>query len=217
MSQLCHIQAAEPGGPRFNSGMTNEERRNRNNLILLCYEHHVETDNEGAWPVHRLRQIKAVHEARFEAAIQRIAASTITDITKSVRAQRPQTSQQLNDRLGWGLSQEQLAESLSALLRVFEALRKVAPDTREVLLIVIERGSKPYWSSAEDVGLPLVELKQVTSVDRGILLGHIDTLRRYRLAYLQDDEERSDLKDYCQRADIELRSLVIDLRFDLLD
>lgn len=33
IGQICHIEAAEAGGERFNPNMTNEERRSFDNLI----------------------------------------------------------------------------------------------------------------------------------------------------------------------------------------
>ncbi len=36
VGQLCHIEGAEPGGERFNSHMTNEDRRQFENLMLMC-------------------------------------------------------------------------------------------------------------------------------------------------------------------------------------
>ena len=35
IGQLCHIEAAEDGGPRFNANMSNEERRAYENLMLI--------------------------------------------------------------------------------------------------------------------------------------------------------------------------------------
>jgi hypothetical protein len=43
VGEVCHIEAALPGGERFNKAMTNEERRHRSNLLLMCHDHHVET------------------------------------------------------------------------------------------------------------------------------------------------------------------------------
>jgi hypothetical protein len=40
IAQICHIEAAEEGGERFNQNMTNEQRRSAANLMLMCYEHH---------------------------------------------------------------------------------------------------------------------------------------------------------------------------------
>src|SRR6266436_3851282 len=41
---VCHVEAAEPEGERFNPNMDNEQRRSFDNLILLCPTHHTETD-----------------------------------------------------------------------------------------------------------------------------------------------------------------------------
>ena len=46
IGQICHIEAAEENGERFNSNMTNEDRRSFENLMLMCYEHHTKTNNE---------------------------------------------------------------------------------------------------------------------------------------------------------------------------
>ena len=36
VGEVCHIEAAEPGGQRYNPASTNEERRGARNLILIC-------------------------------------------------------------------------------------------------------------------------------------------------------------------------------------
>lgn len=66
IAQVCHIEAAEEGGERFNKNQTDEERRQYENLLILCYPHHVETNDVNAYPVQRLLEIKAVHEQNFE-------------------------------------------------------------------------------------------------------------------------------------------------------
>lgn len=65
IGQLCHIEAAEPGGERFNANMTNEQRRSAPNLMLMCYPHHQETNNVALFPVGRLKEMKSNHERRF--------------------------------------------------------------------------------------------------------------------------------------------------------
>ncbi|CAL2105501.1 conserved hypothetical protein [Tenacibaculum sp. 190524A02b] len=45
IGKICHIEAANKNGPRFNKKMDNDERRSYNNLILLCDEHHRIIDN----------------------------------------------------------------------------------------------------------------------------------------------------------------------------
>lgn len=65
MLQICHIEAAEEGGERWNSNSDAEERRSFENLILLCPNHHVETNDEKKFSVEILREIKSNHEAKM--------------------------------------------------------------------------------------------------------------------------------------------------------
>lgn len=65
IAQVCHIHDALPGG-RFVETMSNEERRKPENLILLCYQHHIKTDNVAAFPPESLVEMKRVHEMKSE-------------------------------------------------------------------------------------------------------------------------------------------------------
>lgn len=58
---VCHIEAAEVEGERFNLSMTNEERRHYDNLIVLCPTHHSETDDVDRYPVPALKKMKLDH------------------------------------------------------------------------------------------------------------------------------------------------------------
>ena len=64
IGQLCHIEAANPGGPRFNEQQSDDERRAYENLILLCYPHHIETDDAEAFSVQQLKDMKTEHEQK---------------------------------------------------------------------------------------------------------------------------------------------------------
>jgi hypothetical protein len=65
IGQLCHIEAAEPGGERFNPGMTNEQRRSAANLMLMCYPHHRQTNDVVKYSATDLKRMKAAHEHRY--------------------------------------------------------------------------------------------------------------------------------------------------------
>ncbi len=63
VNEICHIEAVSPKGARYNSTMTDEERRYFDNLILLCDEHHKMIDNNpDEYPVSLLNQWKQNHE-----------------------------------------------------------------------------------------------------------------------------------------------------------
>lgn len=82
IAQLCHIEAAAPGGPRFNPAMSDEERPSDSNLILLCYRHHVETDDIAMFPVGRLHEMKRSHELQFAGEPFAISDETVGKITR---------------------------------------------------------------------------------------------------------------------------------------
>lgn len=65
IAQVCHIEAALEGGERYNPEGNDEHRRSYENLLILCYPHHVETDDVDEYPVERLLQIKTKHEQMF--------------------------------------------------------------------------------------------------------------------------------------------------------
>jgi hypothetical protein len=66
IGQVCHIEADKPGGPRYNSAQTDEERQAFENLILMCANHHKVIDsNPETYTVARLKEIKASHEKRY--------------------------------------------------------------------------------------------------------------------------------------------------------
>jgi hypothetical protein len=72
VSKICHIEAAEKGGARYNPNMTDDERRHYNNLILLCDECHSIIDNkenEGKYPVELLKHWKLEHESKAHAKL----------------------------------------------------------------------------------------------------------------------------------------------------
>lgn len=62
---ICHIEAAEEGGERYNPDQTDDERRDFPNLILLCPTHHTITNNVVNYPVKILKAMKSIHEAKY--------------------------------------------------------------------------------------------------------------------------------------------------------
>jgi len=64
-SNICHIEAASPGGERYNANSTDDYRRSYENLILLCSKHHTETNNIDKYTVDVLKKMKREHEAKF--------------------------------------------------------------------------------------------------------------------------------------------------------
>lgn len=64
-SNICHIEAANIGGERYNPNMTDPQRADYLNLILLCVQHHDETNDVDKYTVDVLKEMKTKHEAEM--------------------------------------------------------------------------------------------------------------------------------------------------------
>ncbi|MEL4419341.1 hypothetical protein [Shewanella algae] len=62
IGEICHIEAANEDGERFNPNQSNEDRRHISNLVLMCPTHHKVTNNVEIYDVETMRGIKAYHE-----------------------------------------------------------------------------------------------------------------------------------------------------------
>ncbi len=241
IAQLCHIEAAEPGGERFNSAMDNEQRRNFSNLLLLCYEHHVVTNNVVDYPVERLQRMKREHEERYTTAIDSILAISnagplplIADDRDFMPFSPPATMQAF-------LAQDNPPASAPDQVReVMAILRNIPARTRSFASICLGRAEMsegPFgWVCA-----PLHEVENAISTSfngsrrslRNDIAGHLETLRRYDVG-INDEEghfcfrkyrrgEDPDwnvwgaIRQFCESKGISLHRVIVDLRFDLLD
>jgi len=66
ISNICHIEAAEAGGKRYNPDSDDDYRRSFKNLILLCPNHHTEIDNTDKYTVADIQAMKKKHEEKFQ-------------------------------------------------------------------------------------------------------------------------------------------------------
>lgn len=69
--EVAHIAAERADGPRGDSSLAQSDRNHENNLLLLCYQHHVEIDERPAeYSEEQLVEISRAHQSwlseRFE-------------------------------------------------------------------------------------------------------------------------------------------------------
>lgn len=245
LAEICHIEGAKSGGERFNPQMTNETRRAASNLMLMCHDHHVETNDVVEFPVERLRDIKAEHEAVFadtppllsddalEAAVKEIVESDIVDRTDRVTLHLPQTLAEFSEVLELEETPDELQRDIALMTPHLEALRRIPIDTRAIFAIVIDRGSDYYGAQR----VPAHELDGVTGLSFNEIKLHVATLRRYGLASFEEEDEDygnpttmwvktinvdgwdfwGPIRTFCQAKEFECKRLINELRFDRLD
>ncbi len=68
-SNICHIEDANQSthkADRYNPNMTDAERSDFDNLILLCPNHHIETNDPNKYSVENLKKMKRDHETMIK-------------------------------------------------------------------------------------------------------------------------------------------------------
>jgi hypothetical protein len=222
VGQVCHIEAAEPGGERFNPTMTNAQRAAFDNLMLMCYKHHVVTNDVAAYTVERLKHMKAQHEAAYADAENKLAGG-FADLTQAQELLLPRTYAKMREV--WDLSENDDIGSL--YVDYAQRLQQVTPAARELLLVLSRR------SEAGEVRLS--ELRAVTGTSGDEIVAAIHLLEKHRLASVDEPEYGNDeilrpffrakghddvlsyLKEFAEKSGRSLDEIVVHLRFDLLD
>jgi hypothetical protein len=120
IGEICHIEAAEQGGLRYNSAQTDKERAGYNNLIVLCGNHHKVIDNPdniNKYTVDALKEMKENHENNYiyepykvsQAIIEKILSNAIQQSTEQNYSQNVTTT---NQNLGNGTQQVTIAREV---------------------------------------------------------------------------------------------------------
>lgn len=79
IGRICHIEAANKKGERYNEKSNDETRRDFDNLILLCDKHHTLTNDIDTYEVSVLQKMKAEHEKKFLNNKYKVTEDTIVD------------------------------------------------------------------------------------------------------------------------------------------
>jgi len=230
IAQLCHIEAAMAGGPRFNPEQTNEERRSFDNLLLLCHAHHKITDDENKFSVDRLKEIKDKHEAKFTNIEDKILSS-IVDQTTINELEKTNSLKRLHDVLDWGLNQEQLSECVHEFNEFASRLYKLPVQTRQLIEVILKRKQE-----RETIGIivHIAEIAAVTGRGPEDLSKHFEILEKYGFITGIDRSEYGtpitvlrdlhsgwpvwgDLIQFSQKTGNSLYELIVDLKFTILD
>lgn len=225
VGQVCHIEAAMPGGERFNPSQTNEERRAFPNLMLFCYDHHIETNNVEKFTVKRLKKMKRDHEKKFSDATEKLLISTISDMTLLQEYEYCKTLNNINKVLEWDNSEEELLSVVPIFNELVDRLRKLTPNTRNVFSIMVVR--------AKGSEVSLNEIKDVTGCSQTEMVNIVSTLERNEIISEPEKNEYllpvsyfkeykmwdmwSTIKEYSELSSISLEEIITNMRFSLLD
>ncbi len=229
VGQICHIEAAEEGGERFNAERRNEERRAFSNLMLLCYPHHVETNNVAKFDVQRMKEMKASHEQKVYDFIERTLLN-VADQTKLSNPRPARNCSRLNRVLGCKRSPEVLAEDATCFNGLLTNLSQVPLPARKLLVVILERAATT--GGCHDMVLAS-EVQIACCLDTSTMEALGKMLEKYGLIDIGEPDDDGDvrllpaewngcpvwddLRGFVKAGHGTLRELVEDLNFSLLD
>jgi hypothetical protein len=231
VGQICHIEGAGPSGERFNKHQTNEQRRLPSNLLLMCYDHHVETNNVKKFPVDRMKRIKEEHEKVFSDVVGSML-TTVTDHTTLTEPLFAKNLRKLDRVLDWKHSAEELSGDLEELKSVTTKLAKIPIPSRDLFKILVNRGKKGQFSDVLEVSFP--EVQQATNLTPGELRECFSILDSHGFTHDNDTNDFgvqmvgitsqssgwhlwADIKRFCRKEEIDLSQIIISLDFSVLD
>ena len=197
IGKICHIEGVR--GERFRATMDNEDRRAFGNLMLMCDEHHTDTDDESVYTVDVLRRMKRDHEARFTDAAIRIYEA-FEDLPAKRRGTRVRTAERFSRVLGWNHGVAELTETADEINRFVERLAKMDIPTRRFLEAVVTKAHdlKGTANVDQDRGKLLVRWSAVAQAfgrtDEAIM-AHVESLMAFGVGgheTMEIDDVRTD-------------------------
>jgi len=239
VAQLCHIEAAMPGGERFNSNMSNEERRSFSNLMFLCLEHHVTTDDVYRYPVSALKEMKAQHEAIF--SLDRMSdriAEKLYDYTSKLVVSKVENLNKLYRVLNISNRDEETIDiEVKEFNKQLNKFKNLSMEAKITLIASVARLKEDYWGKQKFVDMR--EVGRVLENYRGESLQYFDELvssglmqineieiyedryeNRHQLVVKNEYVDNSffeEIHDYCEILDLDFRKFMLDLNFSYLD
>ncbi|TKA94478.1 hypothetical protein FAZ78_22125 [Cereibacter changlensis] len=240
IGQVCHIEAVEEDGERFNSTMTNEDRRAASNLMLMCYQHHQKTNDAKAYPVEKLKQMKDDHERRFSRP-DRAILETLTDWTELDAPTEARNLMRLDKVLGWNSDATELKEAAEELNVYVAQLRSVPIELRKFVGAVMKRAVKMEHSRVVKTGMAgtlilISDLKGAFNLEERAIAERANQLDAYGLGDIdQIDTDMGpkpavrirdlksgwplwrDIVTFCEQAEEPLEAFTEDLDFARLD
>lgn len=231
IGEVCHIEAAMPGGERFNKNQTNEDRRKFENLMLMCHKHHKITDNVDEYTVKKLKAIKKEHENKYT-EIEKKISEKIKDYTKKEVLNNPKTLNAMNKYFKWNLSKEELDVTMNDVINFGSKIKNLPKESKELLVIICERVEEETRGFRKKFKVPVIEIIQACNIEDNYFKNSFSVLEKYNLCVIEEDWDGiekiylgtgaydnwwGDIIIYCREKNLELSEVLVDLNFTVLD
>jgi len=235
---ICHIEAAMPDGPRFNPHMSNEDRRQVDNLMLLCAVHHAAIDGDpDNYTVSKLKKIKKEHEDRFSEVgdtLKRWFEESYVDNTTLIQETAPKTLSKFRAYLESQkaeFDEVHAREAVSDILKYLKRARLVPQPERSFMKLLFERAKRLGFESGSVIvdfddfksalGYPVTKIKRQIAMLAQYGVGDIypedNNRASLRLANPSEFVSWCELDAFCEANSLIIDRFLIELQFALLD
>lgn len=189
--EIAHIEGALPDSRRFNAGMTNEERRAYDNLLIICEYHHTTIDDpdtgENSWPVGRLQKLKKDHEAIYTSVPDRLRRQ-VSDISEGVTYVPAVNALAVLGPLSLG--EDERLQSCKEINQFAERLTRIPEDARSLLAVIVDRGDEVGARSSPwepEFSVPVNALSSYVDCGSRELRRHIEVLEHCGMLVFDDE------------------------------
>lgn len=187
VGEIVHIKAALPDGARFDDSMSNEQRRDATNLMLMCANHHTVIDaDETTWTVGTLKDLKDRHEAVYTGAIDMLRRQ-VGDITEGTGWTLPSDLSRILNVADY--NPQEMSANIAEVDKFARRLAAVPVGARSVLALIVGRGEEYEFGIAE-IQIRRSLLAGLVDCSEDELWSHVDILEGARLVWC--DEPFSD-------------------------
>jgi hypothetical protein len=236
IGEVCHIEAVSRTGPRHRKGMSDNELRSGENLILMCRNHHKKVDgNPAKYTVKRLRAIKAAHEDKFSEVsdtLRRTLSGEFKDETQSVLVNNASTLKRYKKIADSDLTPGDIENCLKQLASFSKKLQVTPIPVRRFVVAIIERAIR-LDRKTHQIIVPASDVRGALKLSDYKINSLGGDLKNYRLGdvdqygenevwsvHIKDignDMPLATLAKYCHETGIPLSDIIVDLKFHLLD
>lgn len=229
VGEVCHIEAAMPGGERFNPNMTNEDRRSYDNLMLMCHQHHVKTNDVNKYPVEKMKQMKRDHESKCSGIIDQMRNSVVDYGISSV-VWYCHNCKRMSNVLDFDLTDEENYKNATVLNKLLEKLRNLPLETRKFLGIMVMRSYNYRFKCI----VPIHEVEVATGLEPTNIIQNIEMLERRGITsgieveddiptciLLEDSDVLwpywDDIREFSKESGVPIERICCDLDFSVFD
>lgn len=242
VGEVAHIAAESPGGPRFDSKLSEADRRAFENLLLLCSTCHTLVDKEPeTYTKAKLRKWKRDREARFEAVGDLLRKSYLNEITDDSEATGATLPVSLSGYVAYMAAEGHEPfiddDTPGEVGEYVEKIRHLAVTDRQLMLAIIEKAlvlggarETEHGVSVHPDDLKTIRINNNRLSDYRIgklgktlernSVGSLDVDgddTRFFISSMHIDIGWSELKAYAETKQATLGSFLLDLKFGLLD